>query len=395
MGLILKLEIWAQACQYVNCNTKSLGGWLPWFFGTTLILAFIAQMFNNLEETYAGSLNAAQESNNLIAQNILSSLESLTTSLDNINNGILAVGEELNDGNENQANTIALETIAENIETLNLDGNENQANTVALETIAENIETLNLDGLENINTGITGLAGNVENAANSIGSLTSIAATSNTDTKAALQSISASIDGAAGHLQSSASQTSNIAATLNTFSSDTKISIDNIKTALDAAGNSNDASLLAVRGAIEDFKISADSDTAEIISAMNLYKDTLDERMTNLQEELDEIETAITNAQVRQTQLNAVERLAKKIECTTDCYVSLEQAHAIVRGLDRNNMTVEALVDGTDEDIIFARNWINETLKEPNLTEDQVNLKHFILSDQESTSRVFGPVIME
>ena len=51
--------------------------------------------------------------------------------------------------------------------------------------------------------------------------------------------------------------------------------------------------------------------------------------------------------------------------------------------------------NGTDEDINFSRNWINETLKESNLTEDQVNLKHFILSDQELTSRVFGPVIME
>ena len=51
--------------------------------------------------------------------------------------------------------------------------------------------------------------------------------------------------------------------------------------------------------------------------------------------------------------------------------------------------------NGTDEDNIFSRKWINETLKESNLTEDQVNLKHFILSDQELTSRVFGPVIME
>ena len=51
--------------------------------------------------------------------------------------------------------------------------------------------------------------------------------------------------------------------------------------------------------------------------------------------------------------------------------------------------------NGTDEDNIFSRKWINETLKESNLTDDQVNLKHFILSDQELTSRVFGPVIME
>ena len=51
--------------------------------------------------------------------------------------------------------------------------------------------------------------------------------------------------------------------------------------------------------------------------------------------------------------------------------------------------------NGTKEDDKFSMNWINETLKESNLTEEQVNLKHFILSDQELTSRVFGPVIME
>ena len=51
--------------------------------------------------------------------------------------------------------------------------------------------------------------------------------------------------------------------------------------------------------------------------------------------------------------------------------------------------------NGTDEDNNFSKNWINETLKESNLTEEQVNLKHFILSDEELTSRVFGPVIME
>ena len=46
--------------------------------------------------------------------------------------------------------------------------------------------------------------------------------------------------------------------------------------------------------------------------------------------------------------------------------------------------------NGTIEDNIFSRNWINETLKESNLTEEQVNLKHFILSDQELTSREFS-----
>ena len=111
--------------------------------GTTLVLAFITQMFNNFgehlkntTETFAGSLNASQE---LIAQNILEgmsslekeikrghqsgklSLESLTTSLDknldSIHNAIMSVEEELSAGNENTAVNVALDTIAENINT--------------------------------------------------------------------------------------------------------------------------------------------------------------------------------------------------------------------------------------------------------------------------------------
>ena len=308
--------------------------------GNTKVAESIDDTKSSLETLKADLTNSISTSNGLVATAITTGDGKIEAALLGNKEAITNVKNSLD--TQNTRLETGFNAIAGNIESAG------EENSLKLSDVASNIKE-NADNLlkfaTDTNTGLTGLAGNVENAANSIGSLTALAATSNTDTKAALQSISSSIDGAAGHLQSSASQTSNIAATLNTFSSDTQNSINNIKTALEAAGSSNDASINAVKGAIDDFKNTADSDTADIISAMNLYKDTLGEGMTNLQEELDEIETAITNAQVRQTQLNAVERLANKIECTTDCYVSSEQAHAIVRGLDKNDKNVEALVD--------------------------------------------------
>ena len=51
--------------------------------------------------------------------------------------------------------------------------------------------------------------------------------------------------------------------------------------------------------------------------------------------------------------------------------------------------------NGTHEDDVFTRNWINETLNNSALTEGQIKLKDFILSDQELTAKVFGTMFIE
>ena len=51
--------------------------------------------------------------------------------------------------------------------------------------------------------------------------------------------------------------------------------------------------------------------------------------------------------------------------------------------------------NGTPEDDVFTRNWINETLNDSPLTEDQIKLKDFILSNQELTIKVFGTMFIE
>merc|ERR1711879_235879 len=51
--------------------------------------------------------------------------------------------------------------------------------------------------------------------------------------------------------------------------------------------------------------------------------------------------------------------------------------------------------NGSHEDDVFTRDWTNETLNNSALTEGQIKLKYFILSDQELTAKVFGTVFIE
>ena len=78
---------------------------------------------------------------------------------------------------------------------------------------------------------------------------------------------------------------------------------------------------------------------------MNDYKTTLSSDFGDLKTDLELIATSISGAQARESQFTSIKRLADKIECTEDCFVSAEQADAIIRGLDKNDENVEALLD--------------------------------------------------
>ena len=49
--------------------------------------------------------------------------------------------------------------------------------------------------------------------------------------------------------------------------------------------------------------------------------------------------------QCRDVQVATIRRLADKMECTTDCFTSDDQADAIVRGLARTDLNMRDLVD--------------------------------------------------
>ena len=67
--------------------------------------------------------------------------------------------------------------------------------------------------------------------------------------------------------------------------------------------------------------------------------------VSQLKAEFDEIENAIITAQVKSSQESAINRLATKLECTVDCFMSSSQADSLDAGLARNDDNVAALID--------------------------------------------------
>ena len=58
----------------------------------------------------------------------------------------------------------------------------------------------------------------------------------------------------------------------------------------------------------------------------------MDNGFHGIETELDNLQIEIQGAQGRNAQLGAIRRLADKIECSEDCFVSAAQADAIIAG---------------------------------------------------------------
>ena len=102
-----------------------------------------------------------------------------------------------------------------------------------------------------------------------------------------------------------------------------------------------------------EFSTDHTSGITGVITALDLHKNILEEGknildvgLLEIENEFDELQNAIQNAQGRNAQLSAVRRLADKIECTEDCFVSDDQAAAIIEGLNENDNNIENLING-------------------------------------------------
>ena len=73
-------------------------------------------------------------------------------------------------------------------------------------------------------------------------------------------------------------------------------------------------------------------------------KDVLDNGFHGIETELDNLQIEIQGAQGRNAQLGAIRRLADKIECTEDCFMSDEQAAAILDGLSQNGQNIASVI---------------------------------------------------
>ena len=100
-----------------------------------------------------------------------------------------------------------------------------------------------------------------------------------------------------------------------------------------------------------DFSSGSSDNVDAIIAAMNSHKtileqgkDVLDNGFHGIETELDNLQIEIQGAQGRNAQLGAIRRLADKIECTEDCFMSDEQAAAILDGLQKNGENIESVI---------------------------------------------------
>ena len=180
-------------------------------------------------------------------------------------------------------------------------------------------EAIKTAGEEN-KAGLDSLGTQLETVGTNMAELKDNVISSSSDTKSALESIAANV----GQAASSSGQ---VATSLGTLSQENKEGLDNLKTA------------------ITEFMRQQTTDTSNVILALDALKAGTDSNSLELKTELDQIEAAITAAQSRDVQLNTIRRLADKIECTTDCFTSDDQADAIVRGLNRTDMNMRDLVD--------------------------------------------------
>ena len=118
-----------------------------------------------------------------------------------------------------------------------------------------------------------------------------------------------------------------------------------------------------------------------IVTALDLHnnlleqgKDVLDDGLTEIENEFDELQTEISNAQGRKAQLDAVRRLANKIECTEDCFVSDDQADAIIDGLNENDANVEKIINGVRNASKNQRTTVKKKRSDGKLKKDEDKL---------------------
>ena len=119
--------------------------------------------------------------------------------------------------------------------------------------------------------------------------------------------------------------------------------------------------------------VGTSNDINGVIAAINLHKtileqgnDVLESGFQDMQTELGALQIEIQSADSRNAQLGAVRRLADKIECTEDCFMSDDQAAAILDGLSQNGENIASVISdvgntksSSAQTRIQQRNWSN------------------------------------
>ena len=100
-----------------------------------------------------------------------------------------------------------------------------------------------------------------------------------------------------------------------------------------------------------EFSTGSTTSVNGILTALQLHttimeqgKNVLDSGFREIENEFDDLQLEIQGANDRNAQLSAVQRLANKIECTEDCFMSEEQAGAIIEGLNKNRDNIATVL---------------------------------------------------
>ena len=186
---------------------------------------------------------------------------------------------------------------------------------------------------------------NIETAATNLGTVATNIANAGTASKTALDTIGTNVKEAATNIKSSGDDAKLALETIGTNIETAATNIatvgDNIKTADD----NSKTSLEALKQSIKDFTSARTTDTTSLVTALNEYKTTLSADFDEVKQDLETIAANILSAKVRAEQFASIKRLADKIECTEDCFVSASQADAIIRGMEQNDASVGELLD--------------------------------------------------
>ena len=279
------------------------------------------------------------------------------TSLDNIKGAVDVQNERIltglnsvatnvkEAGDNNKAELSKLgghtETAATNLNTLATNVKEaGVSNKDSLDAMSANVKQSGVDNL----AGLTSLGTHTETAATNMGTLAANVAKAGTDNRESLEDISSKINTAAEHLGKSATNSDTFVTTFTQFSADSKANLNSIKDSLDTIAVSSKEGLTKVYDSIKEFTTSATTDTGNIVKALSDFEASLEISASELETELDVIRQAIFTAQGRTQQLAAIKRLADKIECTENCFMSSAQADSIIAGLDSNDKNLDNLV---------------------------------------------------
>ena len=268
-----------------------------------------------ISETITAGHNKVAESNADIATAIRSGDQSIETAITNTKESLDLIKSSVDQQSE-RLHT-GLGAVANRVQEAGQSNSEGLAD-ISLK-IDQNSGVIKEAGEDN-KVGLETLGTHVETVATNMADLKDNVVASSTDSKAALADISSQIGTVAAN-------SGLVATNLATVGQDNKEGLGNLLTA------------------IREFKDSHTTDTSQVTSALGELNTGQGDSATLLKTELNQISAAITAARSRADQLAAIERLANKIECTTDCFTSDDQADAVIRGLNRTDVNIKELVD--------------------------------------------------